>query len=73
MSRLAAALRLLGLGFFVGGSIALGTIIGLWLDNRLDTRPVLMIIGLLVGLAIAIYGVYQMVLPLMDNRRNGEG
>lgn len=73
MSRWMAALRLVGVGFFIGGSIVLGVVAGLWLDSRLNTSPVLAIIGLVLGIIIAFYGVYRMLIPLMKNKQNGEG
>ncbi len=66
------ALRLTGVGFFIAISIVLGIVGGLWLDRVLNTTPVFAIIGLLVGIAVAGYGVYQMLLPLLGNRRNKE-
>ena len=70
MSRWVAALRLVGVGFFIGGSILLGTFAGLWLDSKLNTSPILVTVGLFLGLAVAFYGVYQMLLPLMGNKQN---
>jgi len=72
MSRWGAALRLTGVGFFIGGSILLGVFGGLWLDKELDTGPILVIVGLLLGIVIAIYGVYRMLLPLIGNKQNKE-
>ena len=73
MGRWEAAVRLLGVGFFIGGSILLGVVGGLWLDSKLNTSPILVIVGLILGIAIAFYGVYQMLLPLiMGSRRNKE-
>ena len=72
MSRWVAALRLAGVGFFIGGSIMLGIFAGLWLDNKLDTKPAFMIAGLVLGVVIAVYGVYQMLLPLMGNKCDKE-
>lgn len=72
MSRWEAALRLTGVGFFIGGSILLGVVLGLWLDSRFNTRPILVIVGLLVGIVVALYGVYRMLIPLMGNKRNKE-
>lgn len=69
MNRWAAALRLVGVGFFIGTSIVLGVVVGLWLDSKLDTRPILVIVGLLLGIVVAFYGVYRMLLPLMGNKR----
>ncbi len=72
MRRWVAALRLVGVGFFIGGSIVVGVVTGLWLDNKLDSAPVWVIIGLFLGLIIAFYGVYRMLLPLMSNERDKE-
>ena len=69
MSRWGAALRLVGVGFYVGGCIVLGVLVGLWLDSKLDTRPILVIVGLVFGLLIAFYGVYRLLLPLMGDKR----
>jgi F0F1-type ATP synthase assembly protein I len=47
-----------------------GVLGGLWLDNRFGTRPILTLVGLFVGLAVAAVGVYQMLLPLLDSSNN---
>ena len=73
MSRWVAALRLVGVGFFIGGSILLGVVAGLWLDDKLNTEPIWVIVGLLVGVVIAFYGVYRMLLPLLGNKQDKEG
>jgi len=73
MSRWMVALRLVGVGFFIGGSIVLGVVAGIWLDGSLNTSPALAIVGLLLGIGVAFYGVYRMLLPLMKNKQNGEG
>ncbi len=72
MSRWVVALRLTGVGFFVGGSIVLGVVTGLWLDSKLNTEPILVIVGLILGIVVAFYGVYQMLLPLIGSRRDRE-
>lgn len=72
MPRWEMALRLTGVGFFIGGSIVLGVFAGLWLDSKLNTEPILVIIGLILGIIVAFYGVYQMLLPLISNKRHKE-
>jgi len=72
MRRWVAALRLVGVGFFIGGSIVLGVVAGLWLDNKFTSGPTWVIVGLFLGLAIAFYGVYRMLLPLMRNKGDKE-
>ncbi len=71
MSRRVAALRLVGVGFFIGSSIVLGVFAGLWIDSKLDTR-LFWLIGLILGLIIAFYGVYQMLLPFTHNTQDKE-
>ena len=72
MRRWVAALRLVGVGFFVGGSIVLGVVAGMWLDTRLNSGPIWVIVGLFLGLVIAFYGVYRMLLPFLSNKRDKE-
>ncbi len=72
MNRWVAALRMTGMGFFIGACILLGIIAGIWLDGKLNTEPVFVIIGMVLGIIVAFYGVYQMLLPLLDNKRGKE-
>ena len=71
MGRLELALRLMGMGWYVAICILGGVLGGLWLDNKLHTRPVLVIVGLLFGIIVAFYGVYNMILPNINQKRNG--
>ena len=70
MNRLVAALRLIGVGWYVGGCIILGVLGGLWLDDKFNTRPFLVIGGLILGIIVAFYGVYRMILPNINKKRN---
>ncbi len=72
MGRWIAALRLTGVGFFIGTCIVLGIFGGLWLDNRLNTKPAFLLIGVVLGIVIAGFGVYQMLRPLLSDQRNKE-
>ena len=56
MPRWVAALRFVGVGFFIGGCIVLGVLGGLWIDDRLSTEPVFIIVGLVLGIGVAFYG-----------------
>jgi len=72
MPKWMVALRLTGMGFFIGGSIVLGVFTGHWLDSKLNSEPILAIVGLLVGIMVAFYGIYRMILPLTRNKQNKE-
>jgi len=67
-----AALGLTGVGFFISACIIGGLLGGIWLDNKLNTGPVFLITGLILGIALAFFGVYNMVKPILDNMRKGE-
>lgn len=72
MNRMELALRLLGIGWYVGLCILLGVAGGLWLDkNVTHTTPLLTMVGLFFGLFAAFYGGYRMMLPYINRKRNG--
>ncbi len=72
MNRWAAALRLVGVGWYIGVCIVLGVLGGLWLDSKYGTKPLWLIVGLVLGIVVAVYGVYQMLQPLIKNTNDRE-
>lgn len=72
MSRLELALRLIGMGWYVGFCIVGGVFGGVLLDRKWGTSPLLVMAGLFLGIIVAVYGVYKMILPnLIKQKRNG--
>lgn len=71
MNRWEAALRLTGVGFFIGGSIAVGVFAGIWLGSKLGIS-LFWLVGLVLGLGVAFYGVFRMLIPLIGNKRDKE-
>ena len=67
-----ALFQMLGIGWFVAIAILLGVLGGLWLDNKLGTRPIFLILGIVLGLAAAGYGVYAVFKPFFSNNQ-GKG
>jgi len=63
-------LRLTGLGWYVVVCILLGVLGGLWLDRRLGVLPLFTLLGVLMGSAVAFWGIYRMVVPLMREKRD---
>jgi F0F1-type ATP synthase assembly protein I len=72
MNKRAAALRLTGIGFYIVACILVGTFAGLWLDGKLDKKPLFILLGLVLGLGAAGFGVYQMIRPLMTDKQDGK-
>ena len=72
MRRWQAALRLIGVGWYIGISVLLGVFAGVWMDGKFGTKPLFIVLGLILGLIVAVYGVYMMLLPLVRNKRDKE-
>jgi hypothetical protein len=74
MGDISPAIRLVGIGFYVALCIVIGVLGGRELDKALDTGSVFTVIGLMVGLALALYGAVRQlmeVLNAINNRRTG--
>jgi ATP synthase protein I len=50
-----------GLGFTIAIPLALGTLLGNYLDGRTNHEPLFLLLGLLVGLIVGIYGAYRLL------------
>ena len=61
------ALRLLGLGWYVATCLVVGVLAGVFLDQRLDLKPVFTLLGVILGTFAAFYGLYKMVRPLFSD------
>ncbi|MCH8831452.1 MAG: AtpZ/AtpI family protein [Chloroflexi bacterium] len=60
------AVRLTGLGWYVALCIVFGIVGGLALDGLLETKPLFMLLGILLGSVVAFWGLYKMVQPLLN-------
>ena len=69
---LAIVLQLLGVGWYVAICVIGGLFGGLWLDRRLDVLPVFTLAGVVLGIVLAFYGIYKMLLPLLINSQGIE-
>ena len=49
------------LGWYIGFCIVGGIAVGIILDLKLGTGPILTITGLLLGVILAFFGLYKMV------------
>ena len=59
--------EVVGLGWYLALCIVGGAAGGFWLDGRLGTKPLLTLIGLLLGIGLGFYCLYRIVAPLMDS------
>lgn len=58
------AFGLLGIGSYLATSIVGLTLVGVWLDGRFGTRPVLTLVFLVLGLGLGFYGAYRQLREL---------
>jgi len=67
---LGAAAKYAGVGFQLVGSILLFLYLGRWVDRRVGTEPLFLLLGVFIGLAASIYSVYRSLMA--DQRREDE-
>ena len=65
MQRRLLALRLTGLGWYVATCIVVGVAGGVFLDKWSGLKPLFTLLGLLLGLTAAFYGLIKMIQPLL--------
>lgn len=57
---------LLGAGWFFAISILVGVLLGHWADSATGLEPIFTLVGIIVGLAVALAGGIRMLLPFMN-------
>jgi hypothetical protein len=62
---------LLGAGWFFATSIILGIVVGIWVDGKTGLEPTFTLVGIFLGLAVALVGGFRMLKPFMDRFGNG--
>jgi len=58
--------KIVGIGWYIGVSIAGGTWLGVVGDRSFGTSPFLTILGLFLGVILAFYGTYRMLRSYME-------
>ena len=65
-TKTATILRLVGIGWYVAICIGGGSLGGLWLDGKLGLSPIFTLVGLGLGIAVAIAGMYRMLMAVLS-------
>ena len=69
LTRLPPAMRLMGIGWYFALCIVGGIVGGVLLDGWLGTRPLLTLLGLLVGMVAAFGGGYLLLMEVLGQRK----
>lgn len=70
MDKWVLAGRLMGIGWYIGACVAGGILGGIWVDNKLGTSILFTLVGVVLGTAVALYGTYRLISPLMKEGRD---
>ena len=62
----------LGIGIEFIAPILLCLFVGRWLDGKLETAPILMLVGAFLGAATGFYFFIRTVLKLQDNEKQAK-
>ena len=56
---------LLGAGWFFATCLILGVLVGQWADSKTGFEPMFTLLGIVLGLAVAVVGGYRMLSPFL--------
>jgi hypothetical protein len=73
MGRLPPVIRLLGIGWYFAFCIIAGIVGGVLLDRQVEKDHVFTLLGLFLGLVLAFFGGYIMLIEELGLRRRRQG
>lgn len=62
---------LLGVGWYFATCILLGIVFGHWADSATGLEPTFTLVGMVLGLAVALIGGIRMLMPFMTRMGTG--
>ncbi len=60
------------LGLQMAVAVLIGTALGYWLDQKLHTTPLLLLIGVLLGGSAGFINIYKTVYPAIKQKRTSK-
>lgn len=59
-----------GIGFMLATPLVVSIVIGVWVDKRLQTFPIAIIISVAIGFFLTVIQFYKIIIPFLDKRSN---
>jgi F0F1-type ATP synthase assembly protein I len=67
-----SAAQFTGMGWYIAAAIVAPTLLGVWVDGKVETAPLFLLAGLLLGVAAAFYGTYKMAFGFLTGTRDAD-
>lgn len=59
-----------GIGFMLATPLVVSILVGVWVDKRLETFPIVIIISVIFGFILTGFEFYKIVVPFLEKRSN---
>ncbi|MBI3979108.1 MAG: AtpZ/AtpI family protein [Chloroflexi bacterium] len=69
MTKFLGPLRLIGFGWLIVVAIGLGFFVGYWLDSRLQTTPLFIIVGSTIGVVTGFVAFFRLLTETVREQR----
>jgi ATP synthase protein I len=66
-----SAAQFTGIGWYIATAIVAPTLAGVWIDGKVGSEPLFLLIGLLLGVVVAFYGTYKMASGYLGTGSSG--
>jgi F0F1-type ATP synthase assembly protein I len=64
--------QFMGIGWYIAAAIVAPTLLGVWVDGKVGTAPLFLLIGLLFGVVVGFYGTYKMAFGFVTGTRDSD-
>ena len=64
--------QFIGIGWYIAAAIVAPTLLGVWIDRKVGTEPLFLLVGLLLGVIVAFYGTYKMASSFLTGSSAGD-
>ncbi len=56
------------LGLMIALPMVIAVALGIWVDKKLNTFPIFLIVAILAGMGLTVVNVYKVIIPFLEKR-----